>query len=215
MTKPAQDRSCKATRENIPWYVNGTLSNPAAAEILHHVRDCSECRADLDLHADMCAAVRSQELMPIIPATRPEAILDKRFGADRQARSPTHSLRIMAAAASVAIIGLALLLHLYERKDTETGNQLFQTATSAGTSDGIDYVLQLQLDAGMTPADAAQITSQLAGVTRWTVNENGSYEVHVRLAAASLQDLQEYESHAETIRGVQSAKFTALQLPIR
>jgi hypothetical protein len=180
MTNPAPDRCCDESRENIPWYVNGTLSAPTAAALREHIKGCSDCQADLEIHTEMRASVLGRELTPMIP-----------------------------------VLGVALVLALYSGKDTELSNQLFQTATTAGSSEGIDYVLQLRFDERVSESEAGRITAELDGAIRWAVNDNGVYEVHVRLPEASLQVLQEYEEHAEALQGVQSAKFTALQLPIR
>jgi hypothetical protein len=164
----------------------------------------------------MRAAVLGRELTPIIPATRPDDIIGVRTaGVDRQPRARQVSSRFIAAAACVAILGVALVLALYPEKDAKLNNQLFQTATSVGSLEGIDYVLQLQFEEGVSDSESSRIASQLDGAVRWTVNDDGVYEVHVRLAAPSLQVLQEYEKHTAMLQGVQSARFTALQLPIR
>jgi hypothetical protein len=181
-----------------------------------HLKDCKACQADLETHADMRAAVLGRELTPIIPATRPEDIIGVRTaGVDRQPRARQVSSRFIAAAAGVAILGLALVLALYPEKDAKLNNQVFQTSTSVGSLEGIDYVLQLQFEEGVSDSEGSRIASQLDGAVRWTVNDNDVYEVHVRLAAPSLQVLQEYEKHTASLQGVQSARFTALQLPIR
>jgi len=216
MIKPALDQCRDEARENIPWYVNGTLSAPAAAVLREHIKDCKHCQADLETHSEMRAAVLGRELTPIIPATRPEEIIGVRNArVDRRRPARQVPSRAIAAAASIAILGLALVLALYPEKDSELDNQLFQTATSPGSSEGFDYVLQLQFEEGVSASEGSRIASQLDGAVKWTVNDNGVYEVHVRLAAPSLQFLQEYEINTQSLQGVQSARFTALQLPIR
>lgn len=216
MTNSAPDRCCDETRQNIPWHVNGTLSGPADVALREHVKGCSDCQADLRAHADMRAAVLGRQLTPMIPANRAEDIIGASAnGLEKLSRSRQVPSRLIAVAASLAVLGIALLLTLYPAQDTEVSNQLFQTATSAGSSDGIDYVLQLRLEDHVAETDGGRIASQLEGAIKWTVDENGVYEVRVRLAAPSLQALQEYEKDAEALEGVQSARFTALQLPIR
>jgi hypothetical protein len=216
MTNPAPDRCCDESRENIPWYVNGTLSAPTAAALREHIKGCSDCQADLEIHTEMRASVLGRELTPMIPMARADDVIGiNDIGLDRPSRARRASSRLIAAAAGIAVLGVALVLALYSGKDTELSNQLFQTATTAGSSEGIDYVLQLRFDERVSESEAGRITAELDGAIRWAVNDNGVYEVHVRLPEASLQVLQEYEEHAEALQGVQSAKFTALQLPIR
>ena len=216
MIKAAPGPCRNEARENIPWYVNGTLSGAAVAELREHIRDCKYCQADLETHADMRAAVLGRQLTPIIPATRPDDIIGAgAAGTGRQPRARRVAPRVIAAAASIACIGVVLLLAWYPGKDSNPGNQVFHTATSAGSLEGIDYVLQLQFEEGVSDAESGRIASHLDGAVKWSVNDNGVYEVHVRLAAPSLQALHEYEKNTETLPGVQSARFTALQLPIR
>lgn len=216
MTNPAPDRCCDESRENIPWYVNGTLSAPAAAAVREHIKGCSDCQADLEMHTEMRASVLDRELTPMIPMVRAEDVIGTDGnGLDRPSRAWQISWRLIGAAAGIAVLGVALVLALYSGKDTEPGNQLFQTATSTSPSEGIDYVLQLQFEERISESEGGRIAAELDGAIRWAVNDNGVYEVHVRLPEASLQALQEYEERAEALQGVQSAKFTALQLPIR
>ncbi len=57
--------------------------------------------------------------------------------------------------------------------------------------------------------------AQLEDVVKWTVSDSGDYEVHVQFPAPSLAVLSDYEEHTLALAGVQSAKFTALLLPVR
>ena len=216
MNNPVPDRCCDESRENIPWYVNGTLSAPAAAALREHIKGCSDCQADLEIHTETCASVLGRELAPMIPLARAEDLIGVNGkGVDRQSRVRPGSSRLIAAAAGIAVLGVALMLALYPEKDTERSDQLFQTATTSGSSDGIDYVLQMQFEESVSESEGGRIAAELDGAIKWTINDSGIYEVHVRLPEVSLQVLQEYEERAEGLQGVQSATFTALQLPIR
>ncbi|MCJ7589855.1 MAG: zf-HC2 domain-containing protein [Woeseiaceae bacterium] len=216
MTEPALGQCRDANRENIPWYVNATLSGSDAAAVREHVMVCSQCKADLELYAELRSAVLGRELIPIAPATTAENIIGiGRNELNRESRARRVPSRMMAVAAGVAVIGVALALALLPDDGGRVNNQLFETATSSGLSDGIDYVLQLQFEDGVSDSERRKIAAELEGAIKWAINDNGVYEVHVRLAAPSLQVLQEYEEHADTLTGVQSARFTALQLPMR
>jgi len=210
------DRCRDESRENIPWYINGTLSDTAALAVREHIKGCSDCQADFELHTAMRAQVLGREVTPIIPATRSENLFE--VGRDGRARH-SHDRRVqlqwIAVAASVGILGVALIASHYSGGGAREANQLFETATSAAPSGGIDYVLRLTFEDGVSHQERVKIAEQLDGAVKWTVNDNGDYEVHVKLAAPSLEALQEYERHTDTLAGVQSAKFTALQLPMR
>jgi hypothetical protein len=80
---------------------------------------------------------------------------------------------------------------------------------------GIDYVLALQFDEDVADIEREEIAMGLRGAVRWSVDDRGVYEVRVRLAEPTLQDLQEYEQRVGALNGVESAEFTALQLPMR
>ena len=216
MTSSSPDLCCDESRKNIPWYVNGTLSDRATAVLREHLEYCDDCKTDLQLHTEMRASVLGRELTPMQPATTVEDIIgdaDRESG--QRAVKSSGAPSFAAIAAGIAIIGVGLFLLLYPKDTVETGNQLFQTATSVGSPGSIDYVLQVQFEEQISQSERARIATELDGAVKWVVNDMGVYEVHVRLAAPSLKVLQEYEELADSITGVQSAKFTALQLPMR
>ena len=92
---------------------------------------------------------------------------------------------------------------------------MFETATSSGFPEGIDYILQVRFEDTVSELQRAQISEQLDGVVKWVVNDTGVYEIHVQLAAPSLEVLKDYERRTDALPGVESAEFTALQLPMR
>lgn len=217
MTKLTQEQCCADCRADIPWYVNGTLSDRAAGILREHLKSCGECRSDFELHAEMRGSVLGRELTPMKPATRAEDIIgaDNDIHDNTVQRSSRGTLHKFAIAAGIAVLGIALVLGLYPLAGTRTDNQVFETATSTVMSDGIDYVLQLQFDASLADSERARIAEKLEGAVKWTVDDQGIYDVHVRLDSPTLQNLREYEKRANAQTGVQSAKFTALQLPMR
>ena len=216
MTQSNPDQCCHKSREDIPWLLNGALSTPAAEALREHIRECGDCQADLEMHKDMRAVVRGGEVTPMMPATRAEDIIG--IGRNDQTKhSPdTNSrLRLTAIAASIAILGVALVLSFYPDRGADETNKMFETATSAGSPGGIDYVMQVRFEDSVSDPERGRIAAQLDGFVKWSVNDNGDYEVHVQLGAPSLAVLQEYEEQTAALAGVQSAKFTALQLPMR
>jgi hypothetical protein len=75
--------------------------------------------------------------------------------------------------------------------------------------------LQLRFEDGVAEEQRIQIAEQLQGIVKWNVNEFGDFEIHVRLGAPSLETLGEYEKQVDSLAGVESAEFIALQLPMR
>lgn len=199
-------------REMIPWYVNGTLSDAETALVREHVGSCDDCRADVELHTSMHAAVVENDVTPIMPKTSAADILSgDGAGRSRSAPSFGNTRQRMAVAAGFAILVAALLVD----RNTENTNLQFETATSAETATNIDYVLQLRFDENVSEQQRGEIVAQLDDVVKWTTALSGDYEIYVRLSAPSLVALEQYQQRAESIAGVQSAEFTALQLPMR
>ena len=62
MTKDQPDQCRSNLRQNIPWYLNGTLSDSDAALLKAHIESCADCRADVELHASMQAAVLDRDV---------------------------------------------------------------------------------------------------------------------------------------------------------
>lgn len=216
MTNTELEKCCHESRTDIPWLLNGTLSDSRAAEVREHMKECSDCQADLELHEQMRATVLGSELTPMVPATRAEDVIGL-VGADRMQHTRGRRLPpwSIAIAASVAILGVAIVLSINPDRGAVKTNQTFETATSTASPGRIDYVLQLQFEESVSDLEKSEIVAQLEDVVKWSVDGSGDYEVHVQLAESSLAVLQDYEEHAVTLEGVQSAKFTALQLPMR
>lgn len=216
MTQSNPDQCRHECRDDIPWLVNGTLSGLAAAAVREHLEHCSDCRADFELHNEMRAALLGKEVIPLMPATRAADIIgDGGNGRAQRSRNRRFPSRMTAFAASVVIFAVALLLSFYPDRGADETNQLFETATSAGSPGGIDYIMQLRFENGVSDAERGKIAALLAGVVKWNVNDRGDYEIYVQLDAPSFMALQEYEAQAAALAGVRSAKFTALQLPMR
>jgi hypothetical protein len=209
MNKVEPDQCSSSLRQSIPWYLNGTLSESDAAQIRNHVEQCSDCRADVELHSSVQSAVLGREVTSMMPRTKAADIIRN----DRA--TPARRARIFAMAAGVAVIGVALGLFFDSDQGTETVNRQFTTATSAVTGARIDYVLQIRFDDDVPEQQRGEIVARLDDVMKWSRDNNGVYEVHVQLATPSLATLEEYALHADSIPGVQSAEFTALQLPMR
>ena len=209
MNKVEPDQCSNSLRQSIPWFLNGTLSESDASLVSDHIERCADCRADVELNSSMQSAVLGREVTSIMPKTKAADIIGNNRAASAR---PSRTYALVAA---VAIIGLALGVFFSSDQANESGNHLFETATSTGTVARINYVLQIRFDDDVSDQQRGEIVAQLDDVVKWSKANSGVYEVHVQLATPSLATLEEYASHADSIPGVQSAEFTALQLPMR
>lgn len=213
----AQKNSCQSPlRQSIPWYLNDTLSETEAALVRAHIEGCPDCRADLELHSSLRAIVLEREVTPILPkANAADVIGIGRTGGARRSRRGRVSSRWLSVAAGLAIVGVSLLVVLIPGNNTGEQSRVFETATSPGSSEGIDYILQVRFEDTVPEPQRARIAGQLDGVVKWVIDDAGTYEIRVRLPAASLEALKDYERRTDALPGVESAEFTALQLPMR
>lgn len=213
----AHETSCQSPlRQDIPWYLNGTLPEGQAALLQKHIESCAACHADTELHASMRSAALGREVTPILPQSSVVDIIGRgptEVPRSRRNRWPTSPW--FAVAAGLAIVAVVLLLALLPENNTDGTNQVFETATSAATAEGIDYVLQLRFEDNVSERQRVRIAAQLEGAVKRIVHDNGVYEIHVRLATPSLQALEDYERSTNALPGVESAEFIALQLPMR
>ncbi|MDH3266245.1 MAG: zf-HC2 domain-containing protein, partial [Gammaproteobacteria bacterium] len=91
MTRPEPGQCQHASREDIPWYVNGTLPDSESLRLKAHLDTCADCRADLEWHTRMRTGVLGRKLTPIVPATRSADILARE---EHSGRSHTRSRRV-------------------------------------------------------------------------------------------------------------------------
>jgi len=217
MTKVEPDRCRDSVRQIIPWYVNDTLSGAEAALVREHIESCAECRADVELHSGMRDGVLGNDITPMMPKSSAADIIDTNedVGLLPDAATPSIFPNRFAVAAALAVMAVAIVALLDMDRRADNTNQIFETATSPDIGTNIDYVLQLRFQGGITEQQRDDIVLQLKTAVKWSAMSNGDYEVHVQFAKPSLAALEQYEKRVESIAGVQSANFTALQLPMR
>jgi hypothetical protein len=61
------ERAHVATRDVIPWLVNGRLTETEARQVEAHLAQCAECRADLEVEYRVLAAVRHRSQVEYAP----------------------------------------------------------------------------------------------------------------------------------------------------
>lgn len=83
------DRQHQDLREQLPWYVNQTLSEAERLDVEHHLTSCSDCQAELIEWQQLAAAVQEAEVS--IPVPRPEqfaALMDQIDAAEADSQAP-------------------------------------------------------------------------------------------------------------------------------
>lgn len=214
MTEIDTNRCCDQYRENIPWYLNGTLSDKDREALVAHIESCDVCRDDIHVHATLRESALDRDVEPLLPQVSPSDILD-RDSSEPVSPHRRVSRKWLAIAAGVSALGVALLMSFYAGQGVIRTDRQFETATSAGAGADIDYVLQVRFASSVAPGDRNRVAAELPGAVKWNVNDTGVFEIHVQLATPSLAALEEYENRAESMAGIESAEFTALQLPMK
>jgi Putative zinc-finger len=113
-----QLREHREVSELIPWYVNARIGDADRQRVDAHLRDCAECRGELQLQRQVHAAITADpgiEYMPTASLKRLQARLDgldaapdaaRARGADRSAQRSMRWGGSMAA--SIAVMALAI-----------------------------------------------------------------------------------------------------------
>lgn len=189
----------------LPWYANESLGPDEKQAVEAHLADCSECQEDLALLGEMRMAVLDEESLPISVPLRSADVIDR--GPARRTMRQTPLAWRLAAAVLLALPVAWFLLN-------SAPNQRFETVTSEGEAATVQYILELEFEPNL-PAEEVNATLLELGTPVATASGRVANRVLVELAPRSLAEL---EAHAEDIArrpGIVSARFVALQVPVR
>jgi ferric-dicitrate binding protein FerR (iron transport regulator) len=214
MTKQATYLDHDDVQMQIPWYLNGTLTETEATLVRKHLENCSDCRADVAVHERMRRAVVQDEATPIVPSVTAASLLDNLERPVPRAASWSR-YRNYAVAASLVISVVVATVVLTTRFSPAPKNQTFQTATGEQTNTGIAYVLQLQFEDGTSPETRRRILDELGATDVRTSGETRAYEMLIRMPNSSLGELETFARKAQARSEVRNAEFIALQMPVR
>ena len=189
----------------LPWYANETLGPDERQAVEAHLANCSECQEDLALLAKMRTAVLDEESLPISVPLESANVIER--GSSRRTVRRTPVAWRLAAALLLALPLAWLLL-------TSVPNQQFETVTSESQTATVQYVLELQFDAALSPEEVDALMQELGTPV---ANASGDLTSRV-LVELTPKSLAELEAHAQDIArrpGIESAEFVALQVPVR
>jgi len=214
MTKQATNLDHGDVQMQIPWYLNGTLTETEATLVRNHLEHCSDCRADVAVHERMRRAVVQDEATPIVPSVTPASLLDNLANPKPRAAAWSR-YRNYAVAASLILSVVVATVVSTTRYLPVPKNQTYQTATSEQTNAGIAYVLQLQFEDGTLPETRSRILDELGASDVRTSGETKTYEILIRMPNSSLGELESFARKAQSRSEVRTAEFIALQMPVR
>lgn len=214
MSKPAKSPDHDAIRMQLPWYLNGTLTDGEASAIKAHLEGCQECCDDLSIHEQMRAAVTQDEATPIVPVARADFLIDGFLSRNSRAMVPVRR-RMYAAAAAIVFALLIATMSFRTDPGVTDQNTEFTTATTADDASEMGYVLRMQFERGISQNDRDRVTRELGGTGIRELEDPDTYEILVHLLTPSLGELERFANEARARPEVKSAEFVALQLPVR
>ncbi|MCK5326730.1 MAG: zf-HC2 domain-containing protein [Woeseiaceae bacterium] len=197
----------------LPWYVNDTLDEFEMDLVRTHIDSCEECHDNIELLSRVQQVVRIDSPAPLVPAPRVKELLQA-IDSPEHDRSSGRRWPLLAAAASIILV-VAVTALLLVQPDTDSASPTqFQTATSAASSDSIDYVIELQFSPE-TDASGREAFFRTIEIREPVVSMNNfTYRVTVGLGAVSLSDLEHYIDGIEANPAIATAEVVAVQLPV-
>jgi hypothetical protein len=214
MTDRANNLEHDEVQMQIPWYLNGTLSETEATRVREHLEQCPDCRADAAVHESIQRAVVQDEAIPIVPSVSAASLLDELSSpAPRASSWPRY--RKYAVAASLVLSVVVVTAVLTARVSPVAKNHAFQTATGEQTTTGITYVLRIQFEDEASPQAQARILGELGAIEVKSSGQTDVYEILIRMPNSSLGELETFARDAQSRSEVRSADFIALQMPVR
>lgn len=224
------DRQHQKIQEQLPWYVNQTLSDAERLEVEHHLASCLDCEAELSQWQQVSTTVQNIEVE--IPSPQPQqfaalmAQIDGVESSPQTASTWWHTLRERLAMTSldwaswkttptVARLALTaqamvivLLAGLLMWRAQAPSTALYQTLSSGVTTTGTTHA---RIRLIFAPDTTVQTLNQLFITAQATViagpSQTGVYTIEVALIPGTLGEAAALTSVLETFRA-----HTAIEL---
>lgn len=105
---PESDSTHEETRDLIPWWVNGRLSDAEARQVEAHLATCAACRADAEVERRVLAAVRHKSQVAYAPQVSLQKLMARIEDVERDVPTrPAPSRSVPAAPRPASVLALA------------------------------------------------------------------------------------------------------------
>jgi len=198
----------------LPWFVNDTLDDYERDRVHRHLEGCDACQASVSLLSTVHDSVHHGMAAPMVPRPRTDRLLETIDIHIRKGRR-TRTLAVFASAACVAAALIIVNVLLTDREQAVTEPARYETTTSPALRASIDYVLDVQFEAGVPAAAQQQVLEGLEAEEINPAGSEGAYRVTVNLPAASLEELERYARELESASEIKAVRAVAVRLPVK
>jgi hypothetical protein len=198
----------------LPWFVNDTLDHSEREQVERHLDACHACRSAASLLSSVQSTVRHSIATPMTPQPSTDRLLESIDRFENKA-GRSRAIAVVAVAASFAAAFLVVALVLPDQGKEGTVPARYETTTSPTQRSSMDYVLELQFEAGISTAAQEQVLQGLEAMEINPSGSSGTYRITVSLPAASLEELERYTRDLESSGEVKSVDVIAVQLPMK
>ena len=198
----------------LPWFVNNTLDDGERDRVRSHLDICDACRESVSLLSAVQHSIHRGTATPIVPRLQTDRLLETIDTHVSKGRR-TRVLAIFASAASVAAALVLVNLLLPAREQTVTEPARYETTTSPAQRASMNYVLDVQFEAGVPPAAQQRVLHGLQAKEISSAGSDGVYRITVNLPASSLEELERFTSELESASEIRAVHAVAVQLPVK
>ncbi|HLU05817.1 MAG TPA: anti-sigma factor [Woeseiaceae bacterium] len=198
----------------LPWFVNNTIDDGERDRIRRHLDTCDACRKSVSLLSAVQDSIQRGTATPIVPRPQTDRLLEKIDTHVSKGRK-TRMLTIFASAASVAAVLILFNLLLPARERTVSEPARYETTTSPVQRTSMNYVLDVQFEAGVSPAAQQRVLAGLQAKEITSAGSDGVYRITVNLPASSLEELELFTSELEGASEIRAVHAVAVQLPVK